>query len=181
MVKGMWTSAHWASHYNVMGINMESLPLAAITSSTLLGRLSTRCWMIAPGTCFHSATRALVRSGVPIHPKVVWFGWGQGSAQASQVLSPRSRQSASVRMTSLCARGHCHAEAGKGKNCFYKDGSTESSRMLFYAVSLRFPFTGTKGARTMEKQPQTIIPPPPNFIVGTMHSGRSHSPGIRHT
>ncbi|CDQ65692.1 unnamed protein product [Oncorhynchus mykiss] len=32
---------------------------AAITASTLLGRLSTRYWNIAAGTCFHSATRAL--------------------------------------------------------------------------------------------------------------------------
>ncbi|KAK6322617.1 hypothetical protein J4Q44_G00074090 [Coregonus suidteri] len=32
-------------------------PFAAITASTILGRLSTRCWNIAPGT------RALVRSG----------------------------------------------------------------------------------------------------------------------
>ena len=40
-------------------------------------------------------------------------------------------------------------------------------------LALRFPFTGTKGpSPNYEKQPQTIIPPPPNFTVGTMHSGR---------
>ena len=45
-------------------INMELVPpFAAITVSTLLGRLTTRCWNIAAGTCFHSATRALARSG----------------------------------------------------------------------------------------------------------------------
>ncbi|CDQ91100.1 unnamed protein product [Oncorhynchus mykiss] len=38
-------------------INMElGPPFAATTASTLLGRLSTRCWNIAAGTCFHSAT-----------------------------------------------------------------------------------------------------------------------------
>jgi hypothetical protein len=41
-------------------------PSAAITASTLLGRLSTRCWNIALGTCFHSATRALVRLGTDV-------------------------------------------------------------------------------------------------------------------
>ena len=33
-----------------------------VCASTPLGMLSTRCWNIAAGTCFHSATRALVRS-----------------------------------------------------------------------------------------------------------------------
>jgi hypothetical protein len=41
-------------------------PFAAITASTLLGRLSTRCWNIAAGTCFHSTTRALVRSSTDV-------------------------------------------------------------------------------------------------------------------
>ncbi|KAK6293699.1 hypothetical protein J4Q44_G00360250 [Coregonus suidteri] len=31
-----------------------------------MGRLSTRCWNIAAGTCFHSSTRALVRSGTDV-------------------------------------------------------------------------------------------------------------------
>jgi hypothetical protein len=90
---------------------------AAITTSTLLGRLSIRCWNIAAEICFHSATRALVRSGtdvgrlglwlavcLPIHPKGV---------QASQVLPNQSRQTISV-WTSLCARGHCNVGTGKG-------------------------------------------------------------------
>ena len=61
---------------------------------------------------------------------------------------------------------------GPSSNCCHKVGSTESSRMLLCAVALIFPFTGTKGpSPNHEKQPQTIIPPPPNFTVGTMHSG----------
>ena len=41
------------------------------------------------------------------------------------------------------------------------------------AVALRYPFTGTKGpSPNDEKQSQTIIPPPPNFTVGTMHLAR---------
>ena len=38
-------------------------PFAATTASTLLGRLSSRCWNIAVGTWVYSATRALVRLG----------------------------------------------------------------------------------------------------------------------
>ena len=62
----MWTPARPTSHSKIMGINMELIPFAAITVSTLLGRLSTRCWNIAAGICFHSATRALVRSGTDV-------------------------------------------------------------------------------------------------------------------
>ena len=41
--------------------------------------------------------------------------------------------------------------------------------MSLYAVALRFPFTGTMGpSPNHEKQPQTIIPSPPNFTVSTM-------------
>ena len=71
---------------------------------------------------------------------------------------------------------------GPSPNCYHKFGSTESSRMSLYAVVLRFPFTGTKGPiPNHEKYSQTIIPPPPNFTVGTMHWGRECSPGIRQT
>jgi hypothetical protein len=43
--------------------------------------------------------------------------------------------------------------------------------MSLYAVELKFHFTGTKGPN-YEKQPQTIIPPPLNFTVGTLNLGR---------
>ena len=61
MCKGLWTPARQKSPSKIMGINMELVPpFAAITASTLLGRLSTRCWNIAAGTCIHSATRVLL-------------------------------------------------------------------------------------------------------------------------
>jgi hypothetical protein len=48
--------------------------------------------------------------------------------------------------------------------------------MSLFPVALRFPFTATKGpSLNHEKQPQIIIPPPPNFIVVTMHWGRQRS------
>jgi hypothetical protein len=59
---------------------------------------------------------------------------------------------------------------GSSPNCCFKVGSTYLS---LYVVALRFPFTWTKGPSwNYEKQPQTIILPPPNFTVGTMHLGR---------
>uniref|UniRef100_A0A8K9XZU3 C2H2-type domain-containing protein n=1 Tax=Oncorhynchus mykiss TaxID=8022 RepID=A0A8K9XZU3_ONCMY len=56
MTKRMWTPARQTSHSKIMGINI-GIPFAAITSSTLLGRLSTTCWNIAAGTSFHSTTK----------------------------------------------------------------------------------------------------------------------------
>ncbi|CAI9610784.1 unnamed protein product, partial [Staurois parvus] len=47
---------------------------------------------------------------------------------------------------------------------------------------LKVPFTGTRGpSSTPEKHPHTIIPPPPNFTLGTMQSGKYRSPGHRQT
>lgn len=70
-------------------------------------RLFTRFWSLSTGICSHSATRACLIArpdhpalhqhptlmlgdkvwfivGVPVHSKCVGWGWGQGSAQASQ-------------------------------------------------------------------------------------------------
>jgi hypothetical protein len=121
-------------------------PLCCYNSLHSSGRLSTRCWNIAAGSFFHSATRALVKSGTNVgrlglarcvfqsnvfikaflhqqmsqsaiqkpslNPQTesnadvegVWWGWGLGSVQASQVLPHRSRQTIYV-WTLLCARG----------------------------------------------------------------------------
>ena len=44
ITKSMWTTACQTSHSKIMGINVE---FAAITTSTVLGRLATRCCNIA--------------------------------------------------------------------------------------------------------------------------------------
>ena len=56
MTNSMWTPARRTSHSKIMGINMELVPLCCYNSLHFSGRLSTRCWNIAAGTCFHSAT-----------------------------------------------------------------------------------------------------------------------------
>ena len=64
MAKSMWLSnITFQIHECKYGF---STPVAAITASTFLGRLSIRCWNIAAETCFHSATRALARVGTDI-------------------------------------------------------------------------------------------------------------------
>ena len=94
--------------------------------------------------------------------------------QASQVIPNRSQQTVSV-WTSLSAWGYFHAETGKGlpQNIATKLEDQNCLEMSLYAVALRFPFTGTKGSSpTHGKQPQTIIPPPLNYTIGTMNCGR---------
>ena len=54
MTKSMWTPYSTTSYSKIMGINMEFV------------WFSTRCWNIAAGTCFHSVTRALVKSGTDV-------------------------------------------------------------------------------------------------------------------
>jgi len=62
--------------------------------------------------------------------------------------------------------------------CRNKVGTMKSSKMYWYSEALRIPFTGTKDpSPTPEKQPHTIIPPPPNFTLGTMQSGKYRYPG----
>jgi hypothetical protein len=131
---------------------------AVRTASTLLGRLSTRCWNIAAGTCFHSAVnisevehwcrtiRPGSQSAFQFIPKV--FDRVEVRALCMSVLPHRSRENIYV-WTSLCTWGNCHDETGKGlsPNCCHKVGSAESSRISWYAVALRFPFTGTKGPK----------------------------------
>ena len=61
--------------------------------------------------------------------------------------------------------------------CSHKVGSVELSNISWYAEASRVPFTGTKGpGPAPEKQPHTIIPPPPNFTLGTMQSDKYCSP-----
>ena len=82
MTKSMWTTAHRTPHSKIMGINMELVPpFAAITASTLLRRLFTRYWNLATGTCFHSATRGLMRSGTDVRQLDLARSWCSNSPQ----------------------------------------------------------------------------------------------------
>ena len=89
-------------------------PFTAITASTLLGRLSIKCWNIAPGNCFHSATRALVRSGSRSNSSQR-CSMGLRSvlcAGQSSSSTPISTNHFCIHLA-LCIWGHCHAGTGK--------------------------------------------------------------------
>ena len=157
MTKSMWTPARRnISLQNQGHFNMELVTtfaaitastllgrlsswcriIAAITASTLLGRLSTRCRIIAVGTCFHSATSI---------SEVGQLGLVSSQlSNSSQRCSMGLKQTLSV-WTSLCARGLCHCESRKGLPQTDAIKGIELSKMSLYAVALRFPFTGTKG------------------------------------
>ena len=58
----------------------------------------------------------------------------------------------------------------------------ELSKISWYAEAFIVLFTETKGlSPAPEKQPHTIIPPPPDFTLGTLQSDKYHSPGNRQT
>ena len=67
----------------------------------------------------------------------------------------------------------CWNRKGPSPNCFHKVGCMKLSKISWYAETFRVPLTGTKGpSPAPEKQPPTIIPPPPNFTLGTMQSDK---------
>ena len=147
---------------------------AAITASTLLGRLSTRCWNIAAITASTLLGRLSTRC------------WNIASIQTQEhllvqalTLGDSSQRCSMGLRLGLCA-GQSRSSTLNSTNHLYGPRFVhrgivmlKQERMLLYAVALRFPFTGTKEPKpNLKKQPQTIIPPPPNFTVNTMHSVR---------
>ena len=86
--------------------------------------------------------------------------------QASQVLPQQTCSSMSL-WTLLCALVRSYVGTGRGhsQTVSIKLGA---SKISWYAEAFRVPFTGTKGpSPASEKQPHNIIPPPPNFTLGT--------------
>ena len=76
----------------------------------------------------------------------------------------------------------CWNREGLSPNCFHRAGSMKWSKISWYAEAFRVPLTGTKGpSPAPEEQPHTIIPPPPNFTLGTMQPDKNGSPGNRQT
>ena len=77
----------------------------------------------------------------------------------------------------------CWNRRGASPNCSHKAGSLELSNISWYAEAFRLPFIGTKGPSPAPEKttPHTIIPPPPNFTLGTMQSDKYRSPGNCYT
>ena len=147
MTKSMWRPARRTSHWNGVGP-----PLAAITASP-----SSGCWNIAAGNCFHSATRALVRSGTDVgrlglarsqrsnSSQMCLIGLRAGlCAGQSSSFTQISTNHFCMNLTLCSGALSCWNRKGSSPNCCHKIGRTELSRMSLYAVVLRLPFTGTK-------------------------------------
>jgi hypothetical protein len=59
--------------------------------------------------------------------------------------------------------------------------SRQQVKMFLYPSAFRFPCSITRGPSPFhEKHPHSVMPPPPNFTVGTTHVGRYRSPCIHH-
>ena len=78
--------------------------------------------------------------------------------------------------TLLCALVHSHVGTGRGHS--HTVPTNLGAWNCLYAEAFRVPFTGNKGPSPVpEKHPHTTIPPPPNFTLGTMQSGKYRNPG----
>ncbi|XP_058258308.1 uncharacterized protein LOC131361290 isoform X2 [Hemibagrus wyckioides] len=152
-------------------------PFAAITASTLLGRLSTRFRSVFMGIFDHSSRSAFVRSHTDVGREGLALSLRSNSSQrcsiglrsglcAGQSSSSTPDSVIHVFMDlALCTGAQsCWKRKGPAPNCSHKVGSMELSKMSWYAEAFRVPFTGTKGpSPAPEKQPHTIIPPPPKL------------------
>ena len=86
--------------------------------------------------------------------------------------------------TLLCTLVHSHVGIGRGhpQTVPKKVEAWNCPTSLSMLKHSEFLSLGTKGPSPgPEKQPHTIIPPPPNFTLGTMQSDKYRSPGNRQT
>jgi hypothetical protein len=110
--------------------------------------------------------------GVLFHPTGVVWDSGQDSGLTSPFLEPYCPQTIPSQ-TLLYGREHLHAQTVV---------ITELIKMSLYPSAFRFPCSITRGPSPFhDKHPHTLMPPSPDFTVGTTHAGRYRSPGILHT
>jgi hypothetical protein len=112
-----------------------------------------------------------------IHPIVVLWDSGQDSGLASPFLNRYCPQ-AIPSQTLLYGREHCHADTIITTKLVYH---RQRVNISLYPSVFIFPCSITRRPSPFhEKHPHTVMPPPPNFTVGTTNAGRYRSPGIRH-
>lgn len=144
-----------------MGIFDHSSKSALVRSHTDVGREG-----LALSLCSNSSQRCSIgfRSGLCA---------GQSSSS-----TPDSIIHVFMDLALCTGAQSCWKRKGPAPNCSHKVGSMELSKMFWYPEAFKVPFTGSKGpSPTPEKQPHTIIPPSPNFTLGTMQSEMYRSPG----
>uniref|UniRef100_A0AAR2JMT8 Ig-like domain-containing protein n=1 Tax=Pygocentrus nattereri TaxID=42514 RepID=A0AAR2JMT8_PYGNA len=134
----------------------------------------------------HSSRSAFVRSDTDVGQKGLAHSLHSNSSQVlrSGLCAGQSSSSTPNSVThvfvdfELCTGVQsCCNRKGPSPTCSHNVGSMKLSKISWSAEALRVSFTGTKGPTpTLEKQPHTIIPPPPNFTHGTMQSDKNRSP-----
>src|SRR4029434_6078389 len=133
-------------------------PFAAITASTLLGRLSTNFWSVSVGIGAHSFCRAFMRSGTDVGREGLGrnlrsssshrcsMGLTSGLCTGQSSASTLNSSNHDFIVLALCTGAQsCWHRKGPSPNSCHMVGSIALSKMSWYAESLRLPFTGDKG------------------------------------
>lgn len=125
-------------------------PLAALTASTLLIRLSTRFRSLVEGILDHFSRTAFVRSDTDVSNSslkcCIWLG-----AALCARLSSSSTPNWLI---------HVFMNLDLSPNYSHKVGGMKLFKMSWYAETFRVPFTGTEGLSPIpKKQPHSAIPP----------------------
>ena len=133
----------------------------------------------------HSSRSAFVRSDtyvgregltVSYSSKRCSIGLRSGLSCGQSSSTPNSLVHVFMDLALCTGASSCWNRKRSSPNCSHKIGSMKLSKISGYAEALRVPFPGTKGPRPVpEKQPHTIIPPLPNFTLGTMQSDKHFS------
>jgi hypothetical protein len=165
-----------------------------MTARTLPGRLSTRCLNVSGGMAAHSSYRAVARAVNDVGC------WGLEQSRFSNSSHRCSLAFKSGLWTGqsisgmLLSTNHSLTDLAlwQGALCWYRQlsspnwsstvDSMQQVKMSLYPYVFRFAHSIMRGPSPFhEKHPHTVMPPPPNFTVGTKHDGRYRSPGIHHT
>jgi hypothetical protein len=166
-----------------------------MTALTLPGRLSTRYVNVLGGMAAQSSYRAVARADSDVgrwglersrrsnssHRCSVGFRWGLWAGQSI---------SGTLFSTNLSLTDFALWQGAL--SCWYRQllspnwsstlDSMQRVKMSLYPSAFRFSYSITRGPSPFhENHPHILMPPPPNFTVGTSHAGRYRFPGIRHT
>ena len=136
----------------------------------------------------HSSRNSLVRSQTDVGQEGLALSLRSTSSQRfsiglrSSSSTPDSLIHVFIDLALCTGARSCWSRKGPSPNCSHTVGSMELSNILWYTEAFRLPFTGTMGpSPAPEKQAHTIIPPLPNFTLGTVQSDKYRSPGNRQT
>jgi hypothetical protein len=123
-----------------------------------------------------------IKVGVLIHPTGVLWDSDQDSGLASPFLEPIVHKPVPYRFCFMTGSIVMLIQTTVITKLVFYIRQHAMGQNILYPPAFRFPCSITRGPSPFhEKHPYTVMPPPPNFTVGTTHAGRYRSPSIRHT